>query len=477
MQPCSKKFYSSFLSLHSVKQKLLSNTLPERFLESLNGLPGYSKEEFAGAHEQAQQVTSIRLNPLKPTDATASLPVESIVPWCAEGRYLKERPSFTLDPVFHGGAYYVQEASSMFLDYMIKQIYKGDISPKHVLDLCAAPGGKSTLLAAALPESFIVSNEVIKTRVGILAENISKWGSDHVVVTNNDPKDFKKLPGFFNLLVIDAPCSGSGLFRKDTAAIDEWSEANVQMCSLRQQRILADTIGSLQQNGYLIYSTCSYSKQEDEDICDWIIDTFQLQSIQIAIDGLWKIVETVSQKQAAFGYRFYPYKVKGEGFFIACFQQTNAVEEYSVNHSKVAVASKQIQTIAAPFLKNPTEYLLSDYKQIVIASLKKWEAETAFISKNLNVRKSGVAVGEVKGKDFIPHHELALSHLPAATIPYVDLQKEEALTYLRRQDLRIDSKKKGWTICRYEGISLGWIKVLPNRVNNYYPVNWRILKA
>ena len=452
----------------------MPQVLPQSFIDSLDDVPGLNKDAFVSLHENAQQVTSIRLNPLKPTPAINDLPSQTIVPWCADGRYLSERPSFTSDPVFHGGAYYVQEASSMFLNCVIKEVYKNN-TPARVLDLCAAPGGKSTLLAAALPGSFIVSNEVIKTRVSVLAENISKWGSDNVIVTNNDPKDFKKLPAYFDLLVIDAPCSGSGLFRKDAGAIEEWSEGNVEMCSLRQQRILADAIGVLSQNGYLIYSTCSYSRKEDEEICDWIIDQFSLQPVKISVDSSWGIIETASDKHAAPAYRFYPDKLQGEGFFMACFQHTKPTDKY-YGYSKRINANKQIKAIAEPFLKNAEEYTLNDQKEIVVAFSRKWEGEIAAIEKILNVRKSGVAIGTVKGKDLIPHHELALSHLLANNIPFVDLEKEDALKYLKRQELNIETGNKGWTLCRYKGINLGWIKVLPNRVNNYYPTNWRILK-
>jgi len=454
----------------------LAGSLPQNFIDSLEGVQGFDKDSFLSVHQNVQQVTSIRLNPLKPSPAINDLPIQNNVPWCAEGRYLSERPSFTLDPVFHGGSYYVQEASSMFLDYIIKEIYTDKSHPNCVLDLCAAPGGKSTLIAAALPESLIVSNEVIKTRAGVLAENISKWGSDNIIVTNNDPKDFKKLSGFFDLVVIDAPCSGSGLFRKDADAIQEWSEENVEMCSLRQQRILADAAETLKHNSYLIYSTCSYSQQEDEDICDLIVDRFSLQPVKIPIDSGWGIVETVSKKHSVPGYRFYPDKVKGEGFFIACFQQINADDEYNDYRNKLQTAGRRIQAIAAPFLKNADKYLLSDQKEIVIASLKKWEKEIAAITNALNVRKSGVAVGTVKGKDFIPHHELALSHLLPVDITAVTLIKEDALKYLKRQEIKADTGKKGWAVCNYEHINLGWIKVLPNRVNNYYPTNWRVLK-
>ena len=454
----------------------MPNVLPQAFIDSLTDLPGFNKEAFIAVHEKADRLTSIRLNPGKPAAAINDLGVTTKVLWCEHGRYLSQRPSFTLDPVFHGGAYYVQEASSMFLDYVVKELYKNASAPKRVLELCAAPGGKSTLLAAALPDSFIVSNEVIKTRVSVLSENISKWGSDHVIVTNNDPKDFKKLPGYFDLIVVDAPCSGSGLFRKDTDAIDEWSEASVEMCGLRQQRILTDTIGSLKKDGYLIYSTCSYSIRENEDICDWIIEQFDVDPVKISVDPSWEIVETTSKKHSAAGFRFYPDKIQGEGFFIACFKQKNVVDYFYGNHNKVVVAAKQVKSLVAPFLKNAGDYIISDYKEIVIASPKKWEEEIASVSNILNVRKSGVAVGTVKGKDLIPHHELALSHLLAADIPSMDLQKDDALKYLRRQDLTSDIEKKGWTIIRFGDINLGWVKVLPNRINNYYPTNWRILK-
>jgi NOL1/NOP2/sun family putative RNA methylase len=463
--------------LEKLKLHLLHKALPANFINSLAGLPGFDKNAFVDAHEDRRQVTSIRLNPAKPTPVVSSLPLQTRVPWCKDGRYLAERPSFTLDPVFHGGAYYVQEASSMFLAHVLEELYKERKKPEKVLDLCAAPGGKSTLLAASLPGSFIVSNEVIKTRVGVLAENISKWGSDNVIVTNNDPRDFKRLPGYFNLVVVDAPCSGSGLFRKDPGAIEEWSEDNVEMCSLRQQRILLDAIDCLEQEGYLVYSTCSYSKEENEDICDWIVETFQLCPVKIPVDSSWGIVETASDQHAAPGLRFYPHTLNGEGFFIACFQQISAVDEFGGASSRISFVNKQVLALASTFLKDEVEYMLCDEKEIVIASLKKWEEEYAITRKLLNVRKSGVAVGTVKGKDFIPHHELALSQLLSPHIQVSVLNKEGALRYLRRADLTIDTNARGWMICSYQHIKLGWIKVLPNRVNNYYPPNWRILKA
>jgi 16S rRNA C967 or C1407 C5-methylase (RsmB/RsmF family)/NOL1/NOP2/fmu family ribosome biogenesis protein len=450
--------------------------LPPALIQSLKDVEGFDETAFIDVHQADKQITSIRLNPAKPLHE-ANLPVESIIPWCPNGRYLSERPSFTLDPAFHGGAYYVQEASSMFIEHLIKQLYKDENYPANVLDLCAAPGGKSTLLAAALPHSFIVSNEVIKTRVTVLAENISKWGSSNVVVTNNDPKDFKQLPGYFDLIMIDAPCSGSGLFRKDADAISEWSEANVQLCSMRQQRILTDTIGSLRQNGYLVYSTCSYSKEENEEICDWIADQFQLTLVNIDIDSSWGIVETKSSKHAVPCYRFYPGKVKGEGFFIACFQQANPVDQYYPHYRPASSISKREKTIIERWLHLADDYIFNKQQELIVAFPAKWHKEIAAVSKCLAIRKSGIAIGSVKGNDFVPHHELALSNILSHDVPFVQLDKEQALQYLRRQDLNLDTNLKGWTLAQYRGINLGWMKVLLNRVNNYYPTNWRILKS
>jgi len=232
--------------------------LPESFLNSLQGLPGFDKESFIRVHEQGEQVTSLRLNPAKPIDNSAHtfLNNTSSIPWCNNGYYLSERPSFVMDPLWHAGAYYVQEASSMFVQYILNELVP-DTKGKIALDLCAAPGGKSTLMASHFKQGLVVANETIKSRNAILVENITKWGTDQVVVTQNDPSHFKSLPQFFDLILIDAPCSGSGLFRKDPAAIEEWSMDSVQHCSTRQTRILEESLDALKEGGYLIYSTCS----------------------------------------------------------------------------------------------------------------------------------------------------------------------------------------------------------------------------
>lgn len=256
--------------------------LPASFLKSLEGIPGYDRDAFENVHEAGRQVTSLRINPGKWADPDIDKLIEgfslhqgrqiaaSQIPWCVNGYYLSDRPSFTFDPYLHGGAYYVQEASSMFIGYALEKVC-GKKKGLKALDLCAAPGGKTTLLASLPNISLLVSNELIRSRVPVLYENVVKWGAPHVFVSQNDPRDFQRLPGFFDILMVDAPCSGSGLFRRDPDAISEWSPNNVTLCSQRQQRILADAIPSLKDDGLLIYSTCSYSIEEDEHILDWLI--------------------------------------------------------------------------------------------------------------------------------------------------------------------------------------------------------------
>ena len=446
--------------------------LPPQLLQSLEGVKGFNRAAFEQVHMSGGQVTSIRKNPRKPT-APTSLSVDG-VPWCPHGFYLSKRPSFTLDPLFHAGAYYVQEASSMFLWHAVSEMIGAD-TQKKVLDLCAAPGGKSTLLASYFTNGLIVANEVIKSRASVLVENITKWGGDHVIVTNNDPSHFQSLPGYFDVMVIDAPCSGSGLFRKDPNAVAEWSEDNVQLCSQRQQRILADVLPALKEDGILIYATCSYSQQEDEAIADWLLTDMDMQSKQLMVPEAWGIVETQSPEKAAYGYRFYPDKIKGEGFFIAAFQKKTITEKIRLKEQSLTFPSKtEIQQIN-DFIAVPAEYVLFKQSDSIRAIQKQWLVDLQILAKCLYIKKAGVEIGAIKGKDVIPSHELALSLLPLDAMASIDVTEEQSLQYLRRKELVLEAEK-GWALIRYCGLPLGWIKVLPNRINNYYPAEWRILK-
>lgn len=454
------------------------STLPKELLSSLEGLPGYDGQAFTQVHASGQQITSVRINPAKSFDIHRhTFEVDSQIPWTSNGYYLKQRPSFTLDPLLHAGAYYVQEASSMFLEQALRQTADMSQSLK-VLDLCAAPGGKSTLIQSVISnESLLVTNEVIKTRASILAENITKWGAENVIVTNNDPKDFARLENYFDIIVIDAPCSGSGLFRRDADAIGEWSEANVQLCSQRQQRIIADVLPALKQGGILIYSTCSYSKDEDEAIADWMIDEFSMKSLRLSTKPDWNIVESTSDKNNAYGYRFYPDKVKGEGFFIACMekQESEGGEVAYPKKSKLEKLSKNEVAIAEQWVKDETVAILK-WKELALAVPARFVQDLDLLQQSLYIKQAGVALGQITVKELIPEHALAISNLLSNNIPAVDVTLEEALQYLRKADLKLDTVIKGWAVLQYKNRNLGWVKLLPNRLNNYYPKEWRILK-
>lgn len=429
-------------------------------------------DAFEAAHGQ-EPPTSIRLNPLKASCAFLT-GNEQAVPWCAQSYYLNVRPVFTADPLFHAGCYYVQEASSMFLAEAVKQTV--DLSKAMIaLDACAAPGGKSTLLSSLLSsESLLVSNEVISTRVPALVHNMAKWGTTNSLVTNNDPKDFSRLPAFFDLLVVDAPCSGSGLFRKQADAVDHWSEENVKHCSLRQQRILHDLLPSLKPGGVLIYSTCSYSIEEDENICDELINVHALETLRLKPAPDPGVLETKSGS-GAYGYRFFPHLAKGEGFFIACFRKPADNEQGERKRMKPLSSVSQEHE---KFLKNfiGGAFAFWSMENEVVASPVSLALHVAAVSAALKVKKYPLQLGQFKGSDFIPHPHSAYLSALSATLERVELSKEDTLKFLRKQDLRLPDAPKGFVLLTYQGFGLGWAKNLGNRINSYYPAEWRILK-
>lgn len=447
--------------------------LPQQFLTSIEHVAGYNKDAFIAIHESKEQVTTIRLNKQKVVNVEGA---EEQVPWCADGFYLQERPLFTLDPLLHAGAYYVQEASSMFLHYLLNNLT--NINERFtILDACAAPGGKSTLLASLFSNSLIVSNEIIKQRAAILTENATKWGTPNILVTNNDASHFTKLQGLFDIIVIDAPCSGSGMFRKDSNAIEEWSLANVAACSQRQTKILQDVWPALKEGGTLIYSTCSYSKEENEDILDYIMQHFEVESLYAPIPNNWGIVTTISDKYAAKGYRFYPYLLKGEGLFMAAFKKVGGTVK--AKHKPVAL-QKPNAIIASHLQDILTEdfsrYTFFTNEQTVKCIIKGFEDILPLLFNNLYIKKAGVALFEQKGKDMIPLHDLAVSTLSLSNIATIEVNKETAISFLKRKDVQIETAERGWVRLTYNGLGIGFVKVLPNRINNYYPQEWRILK-
>lgn len=430
-----------------------------------------------GAFEEALHTdapVSLRLNPFKWSGRPALEPV----PWASNAYYLPERPLFTLDPLLHAGAYYVQEASSMFVEQAINQHLNAD-EPVLALDLCGAPGGKSTHLSAVLPNgSLLVSNEVIKSRSNILAENIQKWGSGFTVVSQNDPRDFSQLPNFFDLMVVDAPCSGEGLFRRDPAACDEWSEANVKLCAERQRRILADVWDSLKEGGLLVYSTCTYSPQENEENLAWLRQQQGAESLQLALDPSWGVSYTDADGLNA--YRFYPHKTRGEGFFMAVVRKTATSTTKEVKGGKrkrpaLNPAPKAQQQAVENWLTDSsirTIFLINDQ---LVALPANWEWELDALFQALRITYAGTPVADIKKQQLNPLPSLALSaSINKDVHPVASLDLEMAQRYLKKEDILPQDAPEGWVLVQYSDIPLGWIKRIRHRANNYWPKEWRI---
>ena len=437
--------------------------LPEQFSERTRLLPDLEFEYLAAALATVPPV-SIRHNNAKPAQVFEG----SKVPWCENGSYLTERPSFTADPAWHAGAYYVQEASSMFLCELVKQFFP---NAGKVLDLCAAPGGKSTLLCQSLPaNSLLVSNEIIRSRAEILAENIIKWGKPGVVVSCNKPKDFAKLSHFFDAIVVDAPCSGEGMFRKDPGAIREWSVQNVNLCAKRQKEILTNIADSLIPGGILVYSTCTFNREENEEIVEWAAEHLNFQVLSPDTSAYPEIVNNGT------GCRFYPHKVKGEGFFVAVLRKNNETPAGSnLKKNQMGIKGLKLKNGYNQWLKNCEDWTILESKEQVTAYPTAFLDEHLFLQHTLYCLVNGLVLFQIKGSDLIPSHQLALSQaLDVTQCKHAELDYPTAVSYLKRENIYLPESDKGYVLVKFQQYALGWVKNLGNRSNNLYPKHWKI---
>ncbi|MEP6737592.1 MAG: rRNA methyltransferase [Chryseolinea sp.] len=441
---------------------------PQDFKNRMLSQLGTSWILFESSHKLPAPV-SIRINPCK-SDFANPMPV----PWTKYGFYLEQRPAFTLDPEFHAGKYYVQEASSMFLEQAFKQVATG-LNSIRVLDLCAAPGGKSTHLLSLMDEnSLLVTNEVIRARANILSENIQKWGYDNVIVTNNDPHDFSRLESFFDIVVVDAPCSGEGLFRKDPEATSSWSLENVAHCSKRQKRILEDVWPAVKEGGYLIYSTCTYSQAEDEENMTWLANKNDVEFITLELPAEWNI-ETIVQGNVI-GYHLYPHKVNGEGFFLSAVRKMSGTPTRVGGKSGTLTQppkahAAQLQS----WLLQPESKALFQHNDEIHFFPRQLLSDLELLSKRIYIHHAGVGMATAKHDKLIPSHGAALSlSLRKENFQIIDLTLAQALQFLRKETLNLGLSGKGYALVEYNGMPLGWINILSNRVNNLYPSEWRI---
>ena len=452
--------------------------LPPAFVERMTAQLG---EEYAAFEKSLNtpRITSLRFNPEKPRPEFEN---SSPVPWCEAGVYLKERPLFAGDPHIFAGAYYVQEASSMFLWKALKEW--GNLEqPLKVLDLCASPGGKSSLISSLLPEgSLLVSNELVSKRVGALMENLTRWGKAHHVVTSNHSGDFNSFREFFDIIVVDAPCSGEGMFRKDPKAIEQWSEGLVKSCQSTQRQILEDILPCLKGGGLLCYSTCTYAPEEDEEQISWMLDTQELQGLRLEQIEEFGIVESsvkTGQKEG-YGYRFYPHRTQGEGFFLAGFRKLGEggkpkMKKLKKMRAKLEPLPKKYNPIISPWLEKPEKWEYLVFQEHIFAVPNGMGKDAQALAAIMNVCMFGVKLGRINGKKFIPDHHLAVSTLINSDLPRLDLSWEQAISYLQKKEFNADTQEiEGWALASYEGNALGWLKVLPNRINNFYPSGLRL---
>lgn len=445
-------------------------TLPAAFTQQMEAMLGPEMPDFLAALEAPPPV-SIRYNPEKRVPQWV---VADPVSWCAEGFYLPERRIFTLDPTFHAGGYYVQEASSMLIAQAVSQLLPAD-RPVRALDLCAAPGGKSTLLAAHLPEhSLLLCNEVIRSRYQVLRENLVKWGSPLTHTAQQDSSHFHGLQDFFDFILVDAPCSGEGLFRKDPAAIREWSPEAVKHCAARQKRILADAVSTLRPGGIFCYSTCTYNDLENTENAGWLTETFGLQELELALEPEWGIISR------SIGYQCFPHRVRGEGLYLACFRKPAGPDTREKNlrwkaDRRLTPLPKDKLAIIREWLRPdyPVEYFHNEQGQ-VFAMPSDQVPELLFTSSQLRRADLGLWAGTFKRNDFVPSPDLALSTLINEQTPRIDLDLEQSLRFLKKESFEWDRPLEGWILACFDGLPMGWIKGLKNRINNYYPKEWRI---
>lgn len=448
--------------------------LPEVFERNMKAdLADEYSDFIISLNEQAP--TSIRLNPIKYQNLDFDL--NEKIKWSSLAYYLNIRPQFTFDPYFHAGHYYVQEASSIFLEQAIKQSV--DLNNSIVaLDMCAAPGGKSTLINSLISdESLLISNEVINTRASILVENLTKWGYINNIVTNNDPEHFNCLENSIDLLVLDAPCSGEGMFRKDPSSINEWSIDNVNICSARQTRILNSSASLVKEGGILIYSTCTYNSHEDWDpILNLVKNSNEWESIRLDISNFIGIKEKVyDEKINVYGYHFYPHKIKGEGFFITVLRRVSSGRSIWPRAKKDPnfLEKKTKKIITEYTLENNLSYITHNNNILAFPNILEQEM-LGIINTSLRIKKFGVELGQIIRDELIPSHAFAMSNLTMKNFNSLNIDKANSIQYLQKKDINVNSNQRGWHLIKYKDATLGFAKLMGNRMNNYYPKEYRI---
>jgi len=439
--------------------------LPEAFVKKIEEQFPNEFEQFLSALDNIPK-TGILINPRKKNQ-----PNGHSVLWNPFGKILNERPNFTADPNYHAGAYYAQEANSMFIHTLIEYAI-GNNKPITALDLCAAPGGKSLLMNSSLhPESFCLSNEIVPNRLSILRENISKWGAINHLTIGSSPEKIL-FPSAFDLILVDAPCSGEGLFRRQPAYRHEWTELLAHSCSIRQKDILKEAYRMLKPGGFLIYSTCTYAQAENEEIVDWLCEEFRLENTAIPIEKAWNIHETKTKNGV--GYQMLPHLTPGEGFFCSLFQKGDdeATEiKLKSRNSHLSRPTKSQATELNNFIRTEIETRVDANGRVF--TFPYHHPFFPLFEHNYPNANLGVQLGEFVRDIFVPHQSLANTQLFNEQVPQLEVSFDQAQAFLRGEALAAASTR-GHHLVTFQNQPLGWVKSVGNRCNNMYPKPWYV---
>lgn len=446
--------------------------LPEKFIEQVKRNFPAEGEEMLQAIGETSPSVSVRANVAR----HASVPAGAQqVPWCPVGLYLDERPQFTFDPLWHAGMYYVQDASSMFIHHVISHLVH---EPVRYLDLCAAPGGKTTAAMQALPaDSLVVANEIVGSRARVLCDNVSRWGNAACVVTSCAPRDLGRLTHFFDVIAADVPCSGEGMMRKDDEAVSQWTPALVEQCAERQRGIIDDVWQALKPGGLFIYSTCTYNRDENELMLDYIIENYGAEPVAVPTEPSWNIHAGVDTELPC--YRFLPHLTRGEGLFMAVLRKP---ADEPLRPVKLGKKQRTPSRTDAPrtikqWLAGEKEFAVTVAADAVTAVPRQHAQAIDILLATVHVLQAGVEMGTIKGKNCVPSQALALSSaLAADAFPAVELDYAQAIAYLRGEAITVDAPR-GYVLVKYGGAALGFVNNLGNRANNMYPKGLRILSS
>ncbi len=463
----------------------MNTPIPKDFLETSVSIFGRESEEFLASLDSEPSL-GIHINAEKMQKTGVVIPDNAErVEWTSNGFYLKSRPRFTFDPFLHAGAYYVEEPSSMFVEKALNYIQK-DIRIDRALDLCAAPGCNSIMIRNSMKGWLLVSNEPLSKRAAVLTEILAKWGNPDIIVTSDFPEAFDGLTGFFDLIATDVPCSGEGMFRKDETARSEWSKANVENCVQRQRDILRTIWPTLRKGGYIIYSTCTFNRREDEENVLFIANELGAEIINLETDADWHICGDTTGRNLPV-YHFFPHKTRGEGFFLALLKKTSDTPPAENRKSK----KKKPETVSADgfaeWINCKENFDFHKSKDGITALRKAFADDYAAISEKLNVICAGVRVCTEKPAkfsnsarkpkpQFVPAPGLALSScLNRKAFPDISLNYSDAIKFLRGESIPSTVyAPRGWVTVSYRNLPLGFANNVGSRLNNSYPPAWRI---